>query len=200
MRAESKRKSPRHPFRFKIQLDEHEPPQVVTIWATVKKATKPVQLILTAADVRRSMKLRGVGNTATCSMAVCAKRQAKAFPHPVAGYIDWQYRTAYVVTKLDKKTGFPSECVVYDHADEIARLNDSPGGQQKLLERLEQQGDRAIFLRPPDSRRRSRVGKPEGVNDLSRSPRPAYLSSDAMKKSVGARLRYATAQAGGVLP
>lgn len=194
-----KRKSPRHPFRFRLESDETEKPKIITAWAKVKKATKKVTLTLTAADVRRSIRLEGVGNTQTCSMAVCGKRQAGAFPHPVEGFIDWQYTTAYVVTKVSKETGFPTECVAYEHDDEIAKLNDSEGGQLKLLKRLEEKGDRVIYLRPPKKQTPANPGRPEGKSTGQRSSRPAHLSSAAMKRPVGARLRYATAKAGGVI-
>jgi hypothetical protein len=107
--TQKKRKSPRHIFRFKIADDDTK---CIESKAIVRQAKKAVQLVLKAEDVRRSMELGGVGNTMTCSMAVCAKRQEDAFPHPVEGYIDWQYRTAYVVTKLNPDTHLPSECVV----------------------------------------------------------------------------------------
>ena len=191
------RKSPRHAFRFKI-LDESDKPKVLTFWAKVKKATRPVQLTLTAADVRRSIRSNGVGNTQKCAMAVCAKRQKDQFPHPVEGYVDWQYRMCYVVTKISAENGFPTGCVAYQHGDEIARLNDTAGGQQKLLERLEETGDRTIFLRPPEKYRPTKQGKQKGLPSGERSPRPAHISSDAMKRPVGARLRFAVAHAGGV--
>lgn len=73
------RKPPRHTFRFKIQGADGDKPAIVSAKATVRRATKPVTLTLTADDVRRSMQLGGVGNTQTCSMAVCAQRQAGAF-------------------------------------------------------------------------------------------------------------------------
>jgi hypothetical protein len=99
-----------------------------------RPATKKVKLTLTAEHVRRSMKLHGVGNTQTCSMAVCAKEQAEQFPHPVHGYIDWQYSRAYVVTKVSKAHGMPTACVVYTHTDDIAKLNDSKNGTGKAPE------------------------------------------------------------------
>jgi hypothetical protein len=182
------RRSPRHCFRFVIQIDEGEKPREIKLWAKVRKATQAVRLTLKAADVRRSIKLGGAGNTQTCTMAVCAKRQKDAFPHPVEGYIDWQYATAYVVSKCDPATGFPSECVVYAHKDEIARLNDSPGGQVKLLERLAWTGDRTITLYPPSEKKPNPFRKPRGENTGERTSRPIAAT--------GARLRFAVAKAG----
>lgn len=183
------RKPPRHVFRFKIQAGEGERSKTLAAKATVTRARKAVDLILTADDVRRSIKLKGVGNTQTCSMAVCAKRQAGAFPHPVEGYIDWQYRTAFVVSRVSKETGLPVACVAYEHSDTIAKLNDTKGGQEKLLAQLEGDGERVIHLRPIRARK-ARPGRPHsGRTNGSHSSRPA---------AVGAKLRFAVAQLGGV--
>lgn len=183
------RNPPRHTFVFKIHAGEGEKTKILKAKAKVRRALKAVDLFLTAADVRRSIKLKGVGNTQTCSMAVCAKRQADAFPHPVEGYIDWQYRTAFVVSKVSKTTGLPVECFAYEHHDKIAKLNDSKGGQVKLLAQLEAEGDRVIRLLPI-RKRPGRPNKPQGRQDGSRSTRPS---------GVGAKLRFAVAQLGGVV-
>lgn len=93
-----------------------------------------------------------------------------------------------MVSKVSKETGLPIACVVYEHNDSIAKLNDTKGGQQKLLAELEANGDRVIRLLPikyrPDPKNR-----PEGKRDGSRGSRPA---------SVGAKLRFATALLGGI--
>jgi hypothetical protein len=181
------RKPSRHTFRFKIEV-EGEKPKIISAKAKVTRASKPVTLTLTAEDVKRSMTLKGVGNTQTCSMAVCAKRQASAFPHPVEGYIDWQYSSAYVVTKVSKENGMPTACVAYRHSDEIAYLNDSKDGQKRLLANLIENGPRKIKLRPIVYRPREK-GRPRGTYDGSRTPRP---------HPVGAKARFAFAQLGGV--
>lgn len=178
------RKSPRHIFRFKVQ----EGAGVLTAKAHVRRAKTPVKLILKADDVRESIRLKGIGNTQTCSMAVCAKRQADAFPHPVEGYIDWQYSRAFVVSKVGAESNMPTECVVYHHVDSIAKLNDTKGGQQKLLKELEKNGDRVIRLYPIKLRK-PRPGRPSGQRTGTHSSRPA---------AVGAKLRFATANLGGV--
>lgn len=185
----TKRKSPRHAFRFLIEHDDGST-QTLTAWAKVKRAKRSVALTLTAEDVRRSIKQGGVGNTQTCSMAVCAKRQSEVFPHPVEGYIDWQYSRAYVVSKVSKTTRMPTECVVYNHQDDIAKLNDSRGGQQKLLDELVSRGDRIIHLRAP-SRHPKKPGVAKGRTTGERSSRLA---------AVGAKLRFAMAQLGGFSP
>lgn len=183
-----KRRTNRHPFKFKVKTNNGVE-QVLASWAKVVRATKTVELTLTAADVRRSISLGGIGNTQTCSMAVCAKREEQKFPHPVEGYIDWQYSRAYVVTKVSKETGMPIACVVYMHNDDIAKLNDSKGGQQKLLKDLEENGDRVIRLKPVKKDHGRNPGRPRGRRDGSRSSRPAAM---------GAKLRFAMAQLGGV--
>lgn len=178
----------RHAFRFKVTTNDGET-QVMTAWAKVVHATKKVKLVLTAEHVRRSMKLGGIGNTQTCSMAVCAKEQAERFPHPVNGYIDWQYSRAYVVTKVSKAHGMPTACVVYTHTDDIAKLNDTKNGQAKLLKDLEAKGERVVHLRPIQRRLTNHV-RPKGFRtDGTRSSRPAAR---------GAHLRFAMAQLGGV--
>lgn len=181
------RAPPRHAFRFKVEVDGKS--KVLTALAKIRYEKKPVELVLTSEDVRHSIKLKGVGNTQTCSMAVCAKRHSAAFSHPVEGYIDWQYSRAYVVSKVSKETGMPVECVPYEHTDDIAKLNDSRGGQERLLKMLEADGDRIIRLRPVKRRKPYAKPRGEGRKDGTRSSRPA---------AIGAKLRFAVAQLGGV--
>lgn len=176
----------RHAFKFKIQ--DGDKSRILTAWAKVKVPSRKVELMLTVDDVRRSIKMKGVGNTQTCSMAVCAKRQAGVFPHPVEGYIDWQYSRAYVVSKISKETGLPIECFAYLHNDDIAKINDTAGGQRKLLAQLESNGDRKIHLRPIVVQI-AKPGAPRGKNTGERSSKPS---------SRGATLRFAVAQLGGV--
>ena len=179
----------KHPFRF--QIDGQKP---VTFWAKVIAATKSVSLRLTAADVRRSIKLRGAGNTQTCSMALCAKRQASAFPHAVEGYIDWTYSRAHVVTKT-RADGTPAECVVYTHGDNIAHLNDEKGGQIRLLEDLLRNGDREITLRstPPKKKKTRRAA----ITGAATTPTPTRVRNKPAVNLKGANRRFAVAQLGG---
>ncbi len=182
-----KRKSPRHPFRFKVQVSPRRW-EMLTGMAKVKKARQKVTLVLTADDVRESILRKGVGNTHDCSMAICAKRLEDRFPHPVdGGYIDWTYRMCYVVTKLDKETRLPAECVAYEHQDSVAHLNDSLDGQRKLLEILEEDGDRTIILHPPVHRPRE-AGKSKGRNTGERA---------RVKTFHGAKQRFTSAKLGG---
>ena len=172
----------RHAFRFMAGG------KVLTAWAKVRDAKEAVTLNLSAQDVRDSIEANGAGNSQTCSMAVCAKRQAGAFPHKVEGYIDWFYRTAFVVSRVDKNTGLPSECVAYDHRDPIALLNDSKGGQKALLTTLERDGSRKISLRPIAKRVRVVTGGSGNKNKGLRKKPPIPR---------GANLRYAVARLGG---
>lgn len=186
--AKSRRKviRVRHPFLYKMQfIDGKE--VIKKAMAIVKPASKPVIIELEVPHVRESMKLHGVGNTSTCSVAVCAIRHSGAFPHKVEGHIDFQYSRCFVVTKLDKH-GLPSHCVVYEHnAADIAKLNDTPGGQKKLLAMLERDGPMTILLKPYRARSiKGRSGKGRGI-------------TGARAKSVpgkGANLRYAFMQLG----
>ncbi|SRR5580765_19969 len=185
------RSFPRHPFRFRIEGDEGET-KIFTAWAKIRFTRKPVTLTLTAADVRKSIAAKGIGNTQTCSMAMCAKRLADEFDHPVEGYIDWQYRTAQVVSRIDRETGLPSECVPYVHNNGVAHLNDTKGGQKKLLKILERDGPMKIKLIPRKPRHgEAKRGAPEGRRDGSRTPRPIA--------SQGAKLRFAMAKLGGAI-
>src|SRR5262252_565765 len=122
----------------------------------------------------------------TCPMATCANANKEIFPHDFEGYIDWTYTRCYVVSKLDER-GLPSECYCYLHRDGIGKLNDSPGGQRKLLKELIAQGPRTIRLSPMRLRfGQSRKGS--GRNDGSRTSVPKVLR--------GAHLRYAVAHLG----
>ncbi len=174
----------KHPFRF--QIPGRDKP--LTFWAKVRHAKEHVELKLTAKDVIRSMQLKGTGNTQTCSMALCAKRLASEFPHPVSGFIDWSYSRAHVVTKV-RSDGTPSECVVYRHDDDVAHLNDEPEGQKRLLSELKKNGDMLIRLHPINPKTKGKSGKRTGSGG-GRKARPINLK--------GANLRFAVAQLGGV--
>ena len=179
----------RHAFRFKVEK-ANGTTQEFECWADVIFANKSVTLSLKAEHVRESIRRKGVGNTQTCSMAVCASREEDRFPHPVEGYIDWQYSRAYVVSKLDK-TGLPCECVAYRHYDEIARLNDSKGGQQKLLAQLEKYGDREIYLHSMVNE----MGVPR-IHLPSKNTGNRKSRAHTLK---GSKLRFAVAQLGSAL-
>jgi len=120
-------------------------------------------------------------------MAVCARREKTAFGHPVEGYIDWTYTRAWVVSQCDKN-GMPSVCYVYEHSDGIGRLNDTLGGQKKLLAELEAEGgERIIHLRPAkrDTHGKTKRGSARDGSRTRVQPR-------------GAKQRFAVAQMGAV--
>jgi hypothetical protein len=185
-----KKKPNRHAFRFKMSNGK-----IVTFWAKVIPAKRDVYLPLKAEHVRESIHLKGVGNTQTCAMAVCASRSAECFPHPVEGYIDWFYTRAYVVSKVNRD-GMPSECFEYMHSDKIAQLNDTRGGQRKLLEQLEatENAERIIHLRPV------KVRDPKYYQQGAASRESSRDGSRTRSTRVarGAKLRFAVARAGGV--
>jgi len=175
----------RHAFRFKLEPSG----KIITAWAKVIEPKSDVFLPLKSEHVKESMRQKGAGNTQTCSMAVCAQRESECFSHAVEGYIDWFYKRAFVVSKLNKN-GLPSECYVYAHNDGIGQLNDTPGGQKKLLEELEAEGGERIIhlLVPPKS--------------TGRNPKPHGWGKRDGKRSKtqprGAKLRFAVAQMGAV--
>jgi hypothetical protein len=179
----AKTREKRHAFRFKIVPGG----KIMTVWAKVLIPRCDVDVPLKAEHVRESIKLKGVGNTQTCTMAVCARREAASFPHKVEGYIDWYYERAWVVSRLDQN-GWPCECYVYAHNDNIGRLNDTPAGQRKLLAQLVAEGgERIIHLSvPPRSTGRSHSGRQGSRNDGSRTRR--HLR--------GTKLRWAVAGMG----
>jgi hypothetical protein len=178
----------RHPFYFKLIGPDGKKRQMKVL-ARVIPAKTLVTLApgLEADHVRESIKLEGVGNTTTCSGAICMTRHAHAFPHPVEGYVDFQRARAFVVSKLDAN-GLPTECYAYEHRHaDITKLNDDPnGGQKKLLAYVEAHGPIEIELLP--YRKRSKPGRP------GKGRKPSGRRSRAPGK--GARLRYAVLEAG----
>jgi hypothetical protein len=158
--------------------------------ARVIKARKPVILTLTAEHVKRSMELKGVGNTATCAAAICTYDHAASFApyHPVVGYTDWTYSRVFIASRLDSH-GLPDVCYAYEHDDEIARLNDTRDGQRRLLARIERDGPITIKLHP--YRQRSEEGRSGGSRKAT-GVRSA--------KKTGANQRLLTAFQTGALP
>ncbi len=157
----------KHYYRFTIKGAEGEKDRHFFSKATVRIPRRAVVLPLTAEHVRRSINLGGIANTQTCSMAVCTIEHKESFQHPVVGFVDWYYNRAYVASKMGKD-GLPSECYVYEHRDSVARLNDSKGGQTKLLHALEENGPRVVKLYPPRPSP-ERPGRKRGKNTGERS-------------------------------
>ena len=185
----SKRKRAKHSFRIRVEGLDGKPQEIIS-WAKVIDAKQAVDLDLTAAHVKRSIELKGIGNTRTCAMAVCTNQQSAKFPHKVTGDVDWQYARAYIVTKT--KNGLPIECVRYTHGDEIAKLNDTKGGQRKLLEDLQKNGDRVIHLAIPTKQKWNPKYRPQGNRDGTRSPKTLFNLR-------GGKLRHAVATLGGAV-
>jgi hypothetical protein len=173
----------RHKFLYRWE-DSNGKHHVIEAWARVRHPSRAVPVTVKAAHVERSIKRDGVGDTANCSMAICAVDHADAFPHAVEGHIDWTYTRAFVVSKVGRD-GLPKECYVYDHNDEIARMNDSKGGQLKLLKLLQEGGPRTITLTP--KRMRSKVGR-------SGTARGRPGTRDVAARLRGGKLRYAVAR------
>lgn len=142
----------RHYFLFKINTGEKE--SIFKVATKVRYARKKVMIVLTEDNAKRAIDNKGYGNSQTCVMATCVKSQAEVFPHPVDGYVDWTYNRAYVVSKVDKKTGLPSECVVYRHEDKTAKNFDSDKeeGLIELWKDLRDNGSREVQLHPITSR------------------------------------------------
>ena len=176
----------RHPFLYEMQYPALDKFEVRKKFAKVRLAKKPVTMHLAEEHVLRSIKLGGVGNTAICSAAICTTQHADVFPHPVEGHIDFTYTRAFLVSKIDK-IGLPVECYAYEHKHEdIARLNDTKGGQKKLLERIRRDGPIAITLTP--YRQRSAPGR-SGRGRVTTGRRTRVPAK-------GANLRYAVMKMG----
>lgn len=122
---------------------------------------------LTSADMDRSEKLRGVGTTAACMMAVCSERHASLVPFPFL-LVEWTDSMAYFITEM--KLGRRAKCVAYRHEDKLAPMFDSPKGRRELRKRLQAEGEITVYLRPP-SVRSSQAGlfKPRTSRDGSKT-------------------------------
>jgi len=177
--SRTKRKYPSFSFSMHMKRPDGSI-QPITVPTVTRPAKKAVTLTLTAEHVQKAIDLRGVGTTTECAMALCSFAHRDSFPHVVNGHIEWTLRRAYVVEKL--KGGLPATSVAYDHHESIvldgkrtsiARLNDSYGGQRRLLAWLKANGPLDVTLRPPPAHQppRNRVHvkrtgpvKPRGPN------------------------------------
>jgi len=190
--AKSRRKTAqvRHIFYTAILNEVTGKEIIVPHPVKVVYATKPARLFLGESHVLKSIQLNGVGDLTKCSMAICGHAHRDAFGHPIApsGWLDWGYSRCWVASKDSKKNGLPIECVCYEHNDRIAHLNDSKGGQQKLLKMIQENGPIEIILKP--MRRRSEPGRSGAgrVNSGARAPLKTYLK--------GAKLRRVMARVG----
>jgi hypothetical protein len=184
-----KRRSPNHFFYFHLLNPVTNKEMVQKFPAKVKDGKKKIVLTVKEEDVCTAIKANGAGNTQCCTMAVCAQRSADLFPHTVEGFIDWQYRTAYVVSKV--KNGVPIECYRYSHHDKIAHINDSPSGMKKLRKVIaDAGGEIRVTLLPYQKNYWSPKQHAHGVNmDGSRSSKKTALV-------LGAARRFAVANFG----
>jgi hypothetical protein len=181
-----KRAHPRHCFESEMDMHDGEPPKVLKYWTKVKPARLPVDIALTKADVMKSLDVGGCGNTTCCAMAQSVKRQKNVFPHPYAGFVDWLYKTAYVVSRVDKN-GIPIECVKYEHRDDIAPLFDKRN-ERELIKRIDEAGGKIVVHLQPA---RHRVGESNrGGNVKARGLRTRAPGGQ------GANKRIATMMAG----
>lgn len=122
--------------------------------ADVYYGKQSIQLTLTLADLERAEKMKGVGTTQACMMAVCSERHANAVPHPFL-LVEWTDSMAFFFTEM--KLGRRAKCVVYKHEDKLAAMFDSPKGRRELRKRLVAEGEITVHLRPPQ-KRGSQVG------------------------------------------
>lgn len=175
----------RHYFHFTLPNGK-----VTRVSCKVRYGTKSVELPLNAEHVRKSIDAEGYGNTQTCVMALCVKDQAECFSHPVDGYVDWTYNRAYIVSKTDKN-GWPCECVIYKHDDEIAKDFDKKkeDGVIELWKKLDKDGPRTVILHPVKARTGEAKKYPK--KDRSRS-----RSTPHRKQPKGATLRFGIANLG----
>ena len=178
----------RHFFRFKITNDEGKV-HILRSPAKVRVPQKEVVLTLLPEHVQKAMRLHGAGSTANCAGAICTKNHAKAFPHVVDGYVDFQYSKIFVSSDTDPDSGFPRDCYVYSHdGADIAKLNDMGiKGQKKLLADLRKNGPREIILRPVRVRPSQKgVRKLSGRKTGERGPREGHALRYAVAKASGA--------------
>jgi len=177
----------RHPFLYRLSFTDKSPPLIKKAMARVHYSTRPVTITLTAEHVRKSMKLGGAGRSDICAGAICTIAHAQSFPHPVVGGMDFHATRVFIPSKRNA-FGLPSDCFVYEHnATKVAELNDTRGGQAKLLEMIERDGPISIELKP--HRVRSIVGRPGKGRGKS--------GKRAKSLGRGARLRWARMQLGG---
>lgn len=108
-----------------------------------------IQLKLTSADMDRSEKLRGVGTTMVCMMAVCSERHADSVPFPFL-FVEWTDAMAFFITEM--KLGRRAKCVVYKHEDKLAAMFDTPKGRRELRKKLAEEKEIVVYLRPPQAR------------------------------------------------
>lgn len=178
-------KTRRHIMRF----DLGGPRPIVHYVKVVRPRSKqPVDLELSADDVRIAMAQKGHGDAQRCAGAVCVKRLKGRFSHP-ALFIDWTPSRAYVVNKLDKN-GMPAECICYVHRDNVANLFDRPAGYKQLLNIIQSKGgELKIKLTPAVIRARGDGGhKPDRQGGIKGPMTAAEKAARSLPRGVAGRI------------
>lgn len=179
---------PRHTFEIEVDYHDGNGPQLIKHPAKVVLGRHTVTLELTTKDIEESLALDGIGNSMTCAMATSCKRQRNQFPHPTLGPIDWLYKTCFVATKRDKN-GKITECVKYEHRDDVAKLFDTTAGLKKLLRRAYENGGSIEVRLIPARDRRGESSKGGNVPKTGKRSTPTKMSR-------GSKHRFAIASVG----
>lgn len=147
---------------------------------TVLIPIEPVTIYLTEEGVQRSKKLRGRGNSQTCSGSVCVYLQRDLFSHPVTGVVDFNYSRAHVQSDAARH-----ECYGYEHnCGWFPKLNDRKGGHDLILEKIKENGGPiAVELYPIREQRFS--GAKAGNRTGSRPRRSPKKRGAHLRATVG---------------
>jgi hypothetical protein len=128
----------------------------------VHLGTTAMDLVLTADDVRESIRLNGAGDTTKCPGAICIQRHARLyahlFRHDVVGMVDFTTSRLFIESRQNK-LGHPIDCYGYEQDGKIPNLVDnSPEGLKRLLAYIEKHGPITFRIKP--YRQRSKEGRP----------------------------------------
>ena len=184
----------RHTFYFKMIMPDGKK-HIIPKKALVIPAKHGASMLLNEPTILRSIELDGVGNTSTCPMAICTYNNKSSFPHPHGGIADLTRTRAFIASELDKFR-MPVKCYCYEHNHaDIVKLNDSKGGQRRLLELVRKNGPIELTFSP--MRKRSAPGR-SGINPKTGARRTTTgaRSPDQQKRLRLHALRYADRQFG----
>lgn len=190
MTTTKRRRQMRYPFHFTFTKPDGERREF-RMWVRARYGTHQVTIHLDKPHVLKSKRLHGTGNTQTCSVAVCGHDHRDSFRHEV-DLIDFTARRAAISTRPNKKSGMPVDCVIYSHnRTDVADLNDSKGGHDKLLEMIDRDGPIPITFYPLKSRRRSAQARAKARAKAKPRPEPTER-----RHGNRAKRRFAVAQLG----
>ncbi len=128
--------------------------------ADVYLGKHPIPLKLNSTDMDRSEKMRGVGTTQACMMAVCSERHSDLVPFEFIT-VEWTDSKAFFITEM--KLGRRAKCVVFRHEDRLAALFDTPKGRRELRKRLAKEGEITVYLHPVQKHSsKAGLGAPRG--------------------------------------